>query len=175
MINTKRVKRRTLRFETLAAVLAEIESLAAAERENRLIASGNWSLSQAINHLAAWVEYAYTGSPVPVPWVMRVLMRQLKPLVLKRGMVAGVKIRGTKDGTVGADATATDVALARLKRAFDRLAREAPSKPNALFGPLTQPEWIALQLRHSELHLGFFRAQNPPPRHPERSEGPGFP
>jgi hypothetical protein len=49
-----------------------------------------------------------------------------------------------------------DEALPRLQRVMDRLKVEVPTIPNELFGPLTHEEWIAINLRHIELHLGFF-------------------
>ena len=52
-------------------------------------------------------------------------------------------------------ALTVDEALARLRTALERLKSEAPQAPNVIFGPLTHNEWIALNLRHAELHLGF--------------------
>ena len=49
----------------------------------------------------------------------------------------------------------TEAGLARLRRAMERLKAEAPSKPQAIFGPMTHEEWVALHLRHAEMHLGF--------------------
>jgi hypothetical protein len=40
-----------------------------------------------------------------------------------------------------------------------RLDNEASAAPNVIFGPLTQAQWISLNLRHAELHLSFFTAQ----------------
>ena len=35
-----------------------------------------------------------------------------------------------------------------------RLRRSAPKDPNPLFGRLTHEQWVQLNLRHAELHLG---------------------
>jgi hypothetical protein len=48
-----------------------------------------------------------------------------------------------------------DEGLERMRRVMERLKVEAPTMPHSLFGPLTHEEWIASQLRHAELHLGF--------------------
>ena len=48
-----------------------------------------------------------------------------------------------------------DEAVARVRQVMKRLENEAPAAPNVVFGPLSHEEWIALNLRHAELHLGF--------------------
>jgi hypothetical protein len=45
--------------------------------------------------------------------------------------------------------------LPRYRSALERLKKETPTAPNVIFGALTHEEWIALNLRHAELHLGF--------------------
>ena len=47
------------------------------------------------------------------------------------------------------------------KDAIVRLLRDNdPAKPNPVFGPLTHEQWIQLNLRHAELHLGFLVPQS---------------
>jgi hypothetical protein len=158
MVDTKRVKdRRILHFGTIDAELIEADVLAAAEREGRVTQLGNWQLGQAINHLAVWAEYAFTGAPTTPPWFVRVLGRMLKRRMLTKGSGPGFSIPGVKGGTFGVEPTPTEIALARLRAALERLRRETPAEPNHVFGRLTRDEWIALQLRHGELHLGFFK------------------
>ena len=41
------------------------------------------------------------------------------------------------------------------RRAFERLQASCPPHENILFGKLTHDEWIQMNLRHAELHLGF--------------------
>ena len=45
---------------------------------------------------------------------------------------------------------------------MERLQAEAPTAPNVIFGQLTHEEWIAINLRHAELHLGFLIPENAP-------------
>jgi hypothetical protein len=157
-IDTRRVSdRRRLRFETIDAMLADADALAAAERDGQLVQMGNWTLGTAINHLAVWAEFAFTGTPLTPPWYVRAVSRLLKKRFLTKGLSAGVNIPGIDGGTLGTEPTPTDLGLPRLHEAMDRLRRETPEKPNALFGPLTREEWTALQLRHAELHLSFFK------------------
>lgn len=156
--NAAKPRRRPLRFHTLSDLLVEAERLAAAEREGRLEQHGNWALGQAIAHFAAWMATAVDGPPPqfpPQPAAMKLLARLLKGWFLNRPAPAGMKLPNVEGGTFFTDPVPTDEALARLRLAIHRLERE-PVVPNAVIGPLTRDEAIRLNLRHAELHLGFF-------------------
>jgi hypothetical protein len=86
---------------------------------------------------------------------MRVIVGKKK--FLNGPMRAGVRIPGLQDGTLGTEPLSTEIALPRYREALQRLAREAPAKPNVIFGSLTQEEWMKLNLRHAELHLSFLK------------------
>jgi len=159
MVNTRQVtNRRPLRFANFGAVVRDAESLAGAERRGTLRAMGNWTLGQAIGHLAYWARAPLVGYPeLPrPPWLLRVMMPLLKNGFLNKRLPAGVRIRGVADGTLGTEKMATDRALGELRAALDRWANETPSRPNPILGTLTHGEWIKLNLRHAELHLSFF-------------------
>ena len=160
LIDTGKVTgRRSLRFTCVDDALAEIDQLAAAERAGKLTALGNWTLGQTIGHLATWTEFSFTGPPLKAPFIIRMILRLRKNKYLRKGMPAGVKIPRVPGGTLGIDVLPLEETLERYRRALERLARECPIKPNVIFGPLTHQEWIALNLRHAELHLSFFEAQ----------------
>ncbi|MDX2132942.1 MAG: DUF1569 domain-containing protein [Planctomycetota bacterium] len=158
-IDTRRLReRRVLRFESIAALRAELDALEAAERVGALRAIGNWTAGQVFSHLAAFVEYGFDGYPPTLPqpgWLMRTAGRALRGRMLRGPLPAGVRIPGVEGGTVGQDDVPFGAGLARLRAALDRLEREAPAEPNLLLGPLPHEQWIALHLRHAELHLGF--------------------
>lgn len=151
----KVIGRRTLRFETIDQMMAEVDRLVAAERAGRLKRLGNWTLGQTLGHLAVWSEYSYTGTPLKPPFWVKWLVRLRKKAFLYGPMRAGVHIPGVKGGTLAIEDARFDEALPRLQRVMNRLKSEAPTAPNSIFGPLTHDEWIALQLRHAELHLSF--------------------
>jgi hypothetical protein len=156
-VNTSKVAgRRNLRFESLDQALAEVDRLAAAERAGRLRHVGNWTLGQALGHLATWSEYAYTGVPLKPPFFIRWYLRLRKQKFLYGPMGAGVKIPGVKGGTLGTEPMPLEEALGRFRRVTERLKTDPPIAPNVIFGQLTHEEEIALNLRHAELHLGFF-------------------
>jgi hypothetical protein len=149
--------RRTLRFETLTDALEEAERLVEAARDGRLTHAGNWELGQTLGHLATWADFAFEGYPretVP-PSLIRILGRLFGKRILKKGMPAGIRIRPIPGGTVGLDKMPPDEGLARLRAAFDRLATTPPKIESPFFGRLTHEQWIQLNLRHAELHLGY--------------------
>ena len=151
----KVAERRILRFESLDQVLAEVERLAEAERAGRLRRLGNWTLGQALGHLASWAEYSYTGAPLKAPFFVKWFLRLRKRKFLYGPMRAGVRIPRVPGGTLGTEPMPLEEAALRLRRVMERLKSEAPTAPNVIFGPLKHEEWIALTLRHAELHLGF--------------------
>jgi len=147
--------RRPLRFESIDQMMAEVDRLVEAERAGRLRRVGNWTLGQTLGHLATWAEYGFTGTPLKPPFFIRWVLRLSKRKFLHDPMRAGVKIPGVEGGTLATAPMPVDEALGRMRRVMERLKLEAPTLPNVIFGPLKHEEWIALNLRHAELHLGF--------------------
>jgi hypothetical protein len=49
----------------------------------------------------------------------------------------------------------TEEGVRRFREAFSRLRGECPANVSPVFGRLTHGEWVQLNLRHAELHLGF--------------------
>lgn len=158
-VNTKQVKRRSVRYETLDDAVADMNQLAKLERDNKLEQLGNWTLGQAIGHVATWAEYAYTPAPLPrPPLVIRLIIQYvLKGRYLRKGMPAGVEIPGVEGGTIGTEEMPTHAAIERFTAVAERLKKEAPTQPSPAFGKLSQEEGTLLQLRHAELHMSFFK------------------
>ena len=73
-------------------------------------------------------------------------------------MRAGVKIPGVEGGTLATEPVPLEVALERMQRVMAKLKSQAPTIVHSIFGQLSHDEWIAINLRHGELHLGtWFR------------------
>lgn len=157
--------RRILQFESVDDVLSEVERLVEADRAGRLQRVGNWSLGQTLAHLAAWAEYSYTGSPLKVPFFVRWFARPFRRRFLYRPMPAGVKIPRVPGGTYATEPATVEEALPRLQQVLTRLKQEPPVILHPAIGSLRHEEWIALNLRHAELHLSFFV----PPADPGRT------
>jgi hypothetical protein len=159
-IPTGNAGRRELHFHSVDEALAEFGRLESGAREGRLTSVGNWTLGQAFGHLAAWCDYAYDGYPktLRVSWPVRAVMRLLmKKKFFDGPMPQGVKIPGVAGGTLATESLSLQEGAARVRRAFERLKKERPTQENVLFGTLTHEDWIRLNLRHAELHLGYFR------------------
>ncbi len=161
MIDTARVHgRRPLRFDTVEGMLADARALAAADdaRPSRLRALGNWTLGQALNHVAAWIEFPYIGYPAElvIPEEMKAGARAIKHELMTRTMRPGERLPGPAAGTLATEVVPTAAGLARLEAAAVRLRSGDPPIPDPAFGRLTAHEWSQMTLRHAELHLGFF-------------------
>lgn len=157
MINTKKVARRKLRFESIDEVLVDVDKIVAAAQAGTLQSIGNWKPGQVLAHVAAWIEYGYVGYPVKTPpWIIRFILKRMLPGMLNGGMRPGVKIPGVSAGTTGQDDQPLDQAAERLKKAFLRLkSGEQCDYDSPAFGAMSHQDRILLNLRHAELHLSF--------------------
>lgn len=158
MINTKSIARRPLAFGSIADALAEIDRIVAAEEQGTLKRLGNWSAGQNFHHIATWINYAFDGYPPSLrpAWIIKFIARTfMKGRFMKGPMRGGVKIPNVASGTLGTEETSTDAGAAELRRALERLQASCPTQENVLFGKLTHNEWIQMNLRHAELHLGY--------------------
>lgn len=118
--------------------------------------TGNWTAGQTFGHLAAWINYAYEGFPMKVPWFIRILVRTKKAKYLRDGMDAGIRIPRVPGGTFATEALDTQEGATRLKSALARLKSGEPARfESPAWGPMTLEDRIALNLRHAELHLSF--------------------
>jgi hypothetical protein len=160
-VDTRRVpERRHLRFGTFADALRDIDALVEAERAGTLRRLGNWTLGQALSHVAAWASYPHEGYPAgvrPGP-LIRLIARRMKKRLLAGPLPAGLRLPKAPGGTWGVEDITAPAGAERCRRAFERLDREPPQIPNPALGVLTHEEWKRLNLAHAELHLSFFRA-----------------
>src|SRR5262245_23738347 len=86
--------RRQLHFDSIDQMLADVDALVVADKAGRLKRIGNWTLGQTLNHLATWMEFAFTGSPLNPPFFIRWLIRMKRKQFFVGPMPAGVKIPG---------------------------------------------------------------------------------
>jgi hypothetical protein len=148
---TKVAGRRVLRFESLDAILAEVEALAKAKQIHSL---GNWSAGQNLAHVALTMTRSMDGFPSNMPWVLRAAMRLfMKGRLLRKPMSPGFK--APKRAGLSPDAVSTEEGLSRLRAALARMKAEKRRVPSPFLGELTVEEWNQLHCRHAELHLSF--------------------
>ena len=144
-------RRRSLRFRDASEVIDEVTRLQISGHESR----GNWSLAQVVEHLARGIDCSYEGFDFTVPWLAQVVLgRLVKRRFLYDSMPSGYQFR-SETVLVPSSDTNLDRAVEHLRRSFDRLQWDPPTKPHPLLSKLTHQEWQALALRHAELHLSF--------------------
>ena len=153
--NTSAVKdRRPVHFENLDDIVADAEMLVAAKQLRTL---GNWTLGQALGHLAISMNGAIDGVPIKPWFIMRLLGRLMKKRFLRGPMPAGFKLpKAAEAKMVPPPQLSAAEGLEKLRSAVARLQREPTRSASPFLGNLTREEADRLQLRHSELHLSFF-------------------
>lgn len=154
---------RQLRFESVADCRQEIERILQAHQYGTLRTTGNWTPGQNLSHIAAWIEYAYEGFPVPrPPFFVRWMMRWILPRILRGKMPKNVRIPRVPGGTTGMDDVTIQDAARRLQAALTRLESDEPAPfDSPAFGKMSHADRIRLNLRHAELHLGYLNYDAP--------------
>jgi Protein of unknown function (DUF1569) len=145
--------RRSLHFNSLDDILADVEHLAASPGIKTL---GNWSAGQTFEHLATNFNKSIDGFDNLMPVVVRVVFRTLmKKQFLIRPMSAGFKLPAKSLKELVPDATSFETGLQDIRQAIRRLQTETKRSLMPVLGPLTVDEWNQLHCRHAELHLSF--------------------
>ncbi len=153
-VNTAKVQgRRELHFASVDELLADAERLAASPTVKQL---GNWSLGQALGHLAAAMDTAVDGAKNRPPWFFRVMGRLFKKQVLKK-MTPGFNLpANAAKELIPPSSMTTAEGIAKLRVSVARLKATPNRAPSPFLGPLTPEESDRLQCSHAELHLSFF-------------------
>jgi hypothetical protein len=154
-VNTSAVKdRRPVHFEKLQDVVTDAEMLVAAKQVRAL---GNWTLGQALGHLAVGMNGTIDGMPFKPPLWLRILARLMKRKFLKGPMPPGFRLpKEAEAKMVPAPEFSAAEGLAQLRAAVARLQREPNRAPSPVMGKLTREQSDRLQMHHAELHLSFF-------------------
>ena len=151
-VDTRKARRRTLRFNSLDELKAEIDRLAS----GNVRTTGNWSLAQAIDHLAAVIEGSLDGAPAQAPWFVRLLSPLFRRRALHRRIDPGIPLTGRMRAILPRDDVTLDEAMSRMNRVLARLdSGESMTQRSPVFGTMTHEDWNNLHLRHAELHLSF--------------------
>ncbi len=153
-VDTRKAPRRPLRFDSLAQVREEIDRLAS----GRVRTTGNWSLAQAVDHLAASMEGSLDGLSAQAPWFIRMLSPLFRKRALHKGIDPGIQLTGGMRVILPTDGVTLNQAMARIDRVFERLeGGERMNQRSPVFGSMTHEEWTPLHLRHAELHLSYIQ------------------
>ena len=134
--------------------MAEVERLAAAPRVEAL---GNWTLAQAIAHLARSMDISIDGAKFRVQWYIRLVGPLMKKRILNKPMPSGFQLRGDAAKTLMPESAASlEQAVLHFRKATVRVQQEPHREPHAIFGMFTREEWDRFHARHAEMHLSFF-------------------
>lgn len=146
-------ERRTLTFNSMSEILAEVERLAAGPIESL----GDWTPAQNIDHVRRVVTTSLDGFDFAMPWPIRVFGKLLKGRTIAGGLRPGLKIPAAATAAFAPPEDITlDEALELFRRDVGRaITPGSMSQPSPLFGPMTHDDWERLHCRHAELHLGF--------------------
>jgi hypothetical protein len=145
--------RRTLHFNSIQDIAADVETLAQAKEVRTL---GNWSEGQIFMHLANTMNGSIDGMKFKAPWFIRVVAQLFfKRRFLTKPMSAGFKLPADAANELIPSATTREEGLQNIRAALDRLQKETKRGPSPVLGQLTREEWDQLHCRHAELHLSF--------------------
>ena len=159
-VDTKKSERRTLQFNDIAALEAELSSLEAAHAAGTLRTTGNWTPGQIFQHCARFWSGAIEGFPGDMKPPL--LMKWAAQLVIKRLAVrgapppAGIKLPPEADPILPDDDVPFEQGLSELRTQLERIkSGEQFTAVSPLFGKLTHDQWQRMQLGHCQLHFGF--------------------
>lgn len=145
-------QRRTLRFATLDEFLQDAEAMAAGECKT----VGNWSYGQILGHLASAMNSSIDGFGFQASWFLRKIIAPfLKNSALTKPLKPGIKLPKSADKYLPDPSLTVEDSLAECRKAVERLASETPKAKHPFFGAMASEEWMALHLRHAELHMSF--------------------
>jgi hypothetical protein len=149
---TKVANRRQVRYGSLQDVLRDAERLATGQVHTL----GNKTYGQILRHLAIAMNMTIDGSPLQVPWFMRMLARLFKKKMLSGPMDAGFNLSAQGESLLWppGDPSVAE-GLEELRRAIRRLETESKREPSPFLGKLTHEEWNQLHRHHAELHMSF--------------------
>src|SRR5437868_5670830 len=152
-VDTAKVEgRRTLHFETLDDILAEVERL----NQGKIKSIGNWTPGQLLKHLTVPMTWCLDGAHVKASWYIRLFGFFMRKKFLRDPMPAGFQLPATFAAElVKPDDTSWEEALAGFRSVIARLKAESQRHPSPFLGTLTREQWDQLHCRHCELHLSF--------------------
>ncbi len=158
-VDTKSANRRSLRFESLDEVVADIDAIEASIKAGTLSSSGNWSAGEVCDHLRKFFEFAIDGfpskAPAPMRWIARLILKK-RATSSDEPFPAGFKLPKSASALFPTPGLDDATSINALRTQIGRVQSGAEfTQPSPLLGPLTHDEWMVMQLKHFSLHLSF--------------------
>jgi hypothetical protein len=157
-VNTAKMARRKLHFNSYDDLWAEAHRLAAAPH---VISSGNWTLAQAVQHLALAMHMSIDGSNIRAPWLIRSVLRLMSSRFLNKTLSPVFKLPARVEQQLVPPASiGIEESMQNLRQAIARLAHEPHRMPHGALGSLSREQWDQFHFRHAELHLSFHQIES---------------
>lgn len=151
-MTTSSNQRRIVVYSTLQDFLDDVRQLV----ETEVITVGNWSFAQILEHLARAIDSSIDGFSFHSSWLVRTLVAPLmKNRLLTTPMKPGFILPQRANSYLPQADIGLDSAREHLETATQRLATTTPNAAHPFLGRLSDREWLALHLRHAELHMSF--------------------
>ena len=149
-------QRRESVYGTLQDFLDDVRQLA----EIEVTTVGNWSFAQILEHLARAIDSSIDGFSFRSHWLVRTLAAAfLKNRLLTTKMKPGVNLPRRASSYLPEPEVELHDAREHLEAAAQRLLTTAPTARHPYLGRMSDREWLALHLRHAELHMSFVLPQ----------------
>ena len=87
--------------------------------------------------------------------VVEIIAPFLKNSALTKPLKPGIKLPKSAEQYLPDPLLTMEDSLAECHKAVARLATETPKAKHPFFGAMASEEWMALHLRHAELHMSF--------------------
>ena len=144
--------RRTVVYQTLEEFLEDVRVLVSAD----VLTVGNWSFAQILEHLARAIDASIDGFSFRSHWLVRTLVAPLlKNRLLTSPMKPGFQLPKRASSYLPEPEIDLETASAHLETAAGRLSTTNPTAAHPFLGRLIDREWLALHLRHAEMHMSF--------------------
>ena len=144
-------------FHSVEELRVELNTIESAHQAGTLTTAGGWTPGQNLEHCAIFMNNAFDGFELKMPWPVRVMGKLIiKPMLAKPNaqMKPGFKTAPTLSP---ADGASFEEGMAKMSSMVARLeAGDKMTQDSPFLGKMTHEQWSAVQLNHCRMHFGFF-------------------
>lgn len=153
--------RRKLIFTTMAEILDDIKMLDDAVKEGKtIVATGNWTPAQIIEHVVYFVDGSMDGFDFKAPLVLRIFGKFARLFILNKPMKPGFKLPAKMSMVIASPKSTWPDAVTHAHQAILRVeAGKQMTKRSPLLGKMTHEDWVKLHCRHAEMHFSFIKVE----------------
>ncbi|MCR9216685.1 MAG: DUF1569 domain-containing protein [bacterium] len=158
IVETKTAPKRTLKFNCMNCLKAELDRIDEAHRQGAITTTGNWSPGQIFSHCAIFFRCSLDGfpslAPAPVRFFAKLLFK--KKALSGEPMPSGFQLPRQASFMLPAPDVTFEQGMTELREQISRIdAGEKMTQTSPLLGELSHEEWVRLHLAHCMMHLAF--------------------